>query len=201
MGGQNFDLNVLSDIARPMRVVVVGPTCSGKTTFATDLSKVLVCPCYDLDELNYGPGWEAKAPEDFRAVTKRAAAGDRWIFAGKYSVVQDILWSRGTIVVWLNLSFPVVITRTLRRTLRRLLVSELLWNGNRESIWRAFFSRHSIILWAIVSYHRRKAEFHRLRQSRRFPHLAWIEVRNPAEVETLLRFVHGAAVALPTLGL
>jgi hypothetical protein len=46
----------------------------------------------------------------------------------------------------------------LRRTLRRVVSQEELWNGNRES-WRMMLSRDSILLWFLHTYWRRRREY------------------------------------------
>ena len=59
-------------------------------------------------------------------------------------------------MVWIDLPLWRVLPRLVRRSLRRILTREQLWNGNRER-WSALIGRHSLIVWAVVS-HRRKAE-------------------------------------------
>ena len=60
---------------------------------------------------------------------------------------------------WLDYSLLVIMGRLLRRTFRRALGHHELWSGNRESLRRAFFSRRSILLWALQTYRRRRREY------------------------------------------
>ena len=76
--------------------------------------------------------------------------------------------------------------RVFARTVRRIVTGQVLWQGNRESIRRSFFSRESILLWVLTAYHRRQRELGQLRRTGAFPHLAWIEVRDPAEARAIV---------------
>jgi hypothetical protein len=84
---------------------------------------------------------------------------DFWVVDGNYAdLAQDLVWGRADTVVWLNYSYPVTIYRVVSRTLRRLVTREKCCNGNRESL-RLALSRDSIILWALRTYHPRRAEY------------------------------------------
>ena len=66
------------------------------------------------------------------------------------SKVGDIVLGRADTCVWLDLPRRVVMPRIIRRTLRRGLTREELWNRNRESV-RYWFDRDpetNIILWS-----------------------------------------------------
>jgi adenylate kinase family enzyme len=169
------------DAATLARVVVVGCSGSGKTTFARHLAGALGAPHVELDALHWGPDWEPRPPEDFLRDTGTATAGARWVVDGNYRATRDIVWPRATAVVWLNLPFPMVFGRVLRRTLRRVATRETLWAGNRESLWRTVASRESILWWVLTSYRRRRREFAALRRTGAYPHLAWYELRRPRE--------------------
>ena len=136
--------------AEPMkRVVVIGSSCSGKTTLARRLAEALDCEHIELDALYWGPSWSEAPREAFRAAVEERLAGDRWVVDGNYSVVRDIVWSRATDAVWLNYPFPIVLGRALVRTLRRIVLREELFGGNRELFRKTFLSRESILWWVI----------------------------------------------------
>jgi adenylate kinase family enzyme len=64
------------------RVVVVGATGSGKSTFAQRLAVRLGAEYVELDELFWDAHWTEAAPDVFRARVERATAGPRWVVAG-----------------------------------------------------------------------------------------------------------------------
>ena len=105
---------------------------------------------------------------------------------GNYSRVQDIVWARGTTIIWLNYPFRVVLWRALCRTVKRAATQEELFSGNRESFRKSFFSRESIILWVIYSYRRLRRNYRRILDNGDYPHLRVIELRDPAQAEKLI---------------
>lgn len=69
----------------------------------------------------------------------------------------------------------------LWRTLRHSIRQEELWSGNRESLGRAFFSRESILLWALQTYRRRRREYPILLGRPEYAHLAIVHLRSPRQ--------------------
>ena len=174
-------------VSRAMeRVVVVGTSCSGKTTLARQLAGVLGSPHVELDAIHWMAGWRERPVEDVRRIAVEAAAAERWVMDGNYSAVRDIVWGRATAVVWLNYPFRVVLWRALTRTTRRVVTQEELFSSNREGFRQSFLSRDSIILWAIASYWRVRREYRRILDGGDYPHLRVIELRGPAEAEALV---------------
>ena len=171
------------------RVVVIGTSGSGKTTFARRLAATLDAGCVELDELFWGPEWRPKPEAEFLRLSADAAARERWVVDGNYRVARPLLWTRATAIVWLDYGFGTALLRTLRRTLRRALTRQALWHGNRESLRRSFLSRESILLWVITTHARRKREFASLRGGDAFAHADWIVFRRPADADTFLASV------------
>ena len=169
------------------RVVVVGSSCAGKTTFAKALARARSCNCIDLDDLFWGPRWTPVPPAEFLQAVADAAAGDAWVMAGNYGTSRDMLWGRATTVVWLNFSLPLVLWRGLRRTTKRVLLREVLFQGNRESFRRSFLSQESILWWIVSTHRRRRQEFEALRASHHCAHLQWMEARTPRAAAALLK--------------
>ncbi|HIV72229.1 MAG TPA: toxin [Candidatus Aquabacterium excrementipullorum] len=168
------------------RVVIIGSSCAGKSTFAQALAKARSCPCIELDELFWGPDWTPKPSADFLRLVTEAAAGDTWVASGNYGTSREILWARATTIVWLNFSLPRVLWRGLRRTVGRVVSGRELFHGNRESFRQAFLSRESILWWIVSTFARRRLEFEALRASGQFAHETWLEARTPAEAAEIL---------------
>ena len=79
---------------------------------------------------------------------------------GNYGQVRDLVWRAADTLIWLDLPFPLVMWRLLRRTVGRVLSRQDLWGtGNRETFRTAFLSRHSILLWAIKTHDRNRQRF------------------------------------------
>lgn len=161
------------------RVAVVGTSGSGKTTLARRLAQRLQIVHVEIDALHWGPNWTPVLREELRARVSQALSGDAWTIDGNYSAVRDIVWSRANTIVWLDYSLPVVMSRVTRRTIRRFVLREELWNGNRERFREAFFSRDSIIWWALSTYGRRKREYPRLFDQPEHRHLDVVRLHSP----------------------
>ena len=173
------------------RVVVIGTSCSGKTTLARRVAEAIGAPHIELDAINWGPGWSETPTEEFRREVRLRVLGPRWVVDGNYSKVQDIVWSRATDAIWLNYSFPVVFGRALGRTFRRILFRERLYNENRESFRNTFLSRNSILWWVVTTFRRRKKQYRDLFGNGAFPELSLTELRRPREAEQLVRSLRG----------
>jgi adenylate kinase family enzyme len=168
------------------RVVVVGTSCSGKTTLAASIARIRGCGHVELDAFHWLPDWHERSVGEFRELTRDAIAPEEWALDGNYSRVRDLVWARATHVIWLDYSFPVVFWRALRRTLRRVVMREELYSGNRESLRRSFFDRESILLWVIRTHRRRRRRYRELCTRANFPHIEFIELRHPRESDALL---------------
>lgn len=173
--------------AGPQRIIVVGMSGSGKTTLAKQIEARCGIPHIELDGLFWGPEWEPREPAVFRADVAQAVAAPRWVLDGNYSSVREIVWPRAEVVVWLNLSFATTFARVFQRTVRRSLRRTPLWNGNRESWGRSFFSRDSILFWVMRHYHDRRRSFAALRGSNAYPQLQWVELNQAEQVDEFVR--------------
>jgi adenylate kinase family enzyme len=167
------------------RIVVVGTSGSGKTTFARQLAGLLDRAHIELDALHWGANWTVRA--DFPERVRLAIAADEWVVDGNYRTVRDEVWGRASAIVWLNYPFRVIFYRALLRTVRRLLSQELLYAGNRESFRGAFLERDGIPWWVIRTYRRRRREYRVLLSQPCFRHLELFELTSNEQTIALLQ--------------
>ena len=170
------------------RVVVVGATGAGKSVLAQRLAARLGTEYVELDALFWDAGWTPAAPDAFRARVERATAGPRWIVAGNYGRVRDLLWPRADTIVWLDYSFPLVLRRLTARTVRRAVRREILWNGNRENLWEhcRLWSEKSLFHWLAKTYWAYRRELPALFAQPGHTHLRIAQLRRPREAEAWL---------------
>jgi adenylate kinase family enzyme len=172
------------------RVVVIGSTGSGKSTFARALAAELGVPYTDADDLFWTPGWVEVDLDTFRRRLAEAVAGDEWVLAGNYfSRSVDVTWPRADTVVWLDLPLPLVLYRSVSRTVRRSITKEVICNGNTERLRNLLPARFTgeKPLWAFAiafkaRQHPRIAQF-----VLDHPHVEMHRLRSRAEVATFLR--------------
>ena len=141
------------------RIMVIGTSCAGKTTFARALGERLGLPHVELDALYWGPNWTPRG--NFLELAAEAAGRERWIMDGNYRATRDLLWPQAQLIVWLDYEMGVVVARALRRTLKRSWEKSELWAGNRESFRKQLASRDSILLWVLTTWRRRRHDYAR----------------------------------------
>jgi adenylate kinase family enzyme len=167
------------------RIVVVGTSGSGKTTFAQQLAHILRRPHVELDALHWGPNWMAR--KDFPELVALAISADKWVVDGNYRAVRDQVWGRATAIVWLNYPFHLIFYRALARTMRRVISREMLYSGNRESFRGAFLKADGIPWWVIRTYRKRRREYSVILTQPRFRHLELFELNCHDQAVELLR--------------
>jgi adenylate kinase family enzyme len=132
---------------RPKRVLVAGTSGAGKTTVACRIAEMLDVPHTEIDGLYHGPGWTKRA--DFRTDVEQLSQQPHWVTEWQYREVRDLLAARADTLIWLDLPRRVVMTRVVRRTFRRRIRQERLWNENIEPpLWTFFVNRDHIVRWA-----------------------------------------------------
>jgi adenylate kinase family enzyme len=170
----------------PSRLAVIGNTAAGKSTLARSLARCLGLDHVELDAFQHEADWTPADPATFQARVARAIAGDRWVVDGNYALARELVWPRAETLVWLDYSLPRVLLQLFRRTIRRLLTREELWNGNRER-WRThFLSRESLFLWAVRVHARRRREFRARLGQADCAQLTIVRLRTPRQTATWL---------------
>ncbi|MBF6600955.1 MAG: AAA family ATPase [Dehalococcoidia bacterium] len=177
----------------PSRVIVAGTTGSGKTTLAEAIAGAIGAPHVELDALHWEPNWTQAADDVFRARVGGAVAGERWVVDGNYSKVNDLTWPRAELLVWLDYSITRVSWQLLCRTTRRARTQEALWQGNRERLRTAFFSRQSLFVWALQTHWKRRRTLPAALASPANGHLDFVRIRSRRELGRFLRELRRAA--------
>ena len=171
----------------PYRIVVNGTTGSGKTTLSAGLAEILGLRHVEMDAYRHGPNWTETPDDLFRERIGAALSGNGWVVDGNYSVARDVVWPRAATLVWLDYPLGVVMWRLFRRTMRRAVMREELWNGNRERLREHFFTRQSLFLWALRTHWKRRGTFPEALRMPRYAHLQVIRLRSPRQAREWLR--------------
>jgi adenylate kinase family enzyme len=106
---------------RMKRIIVLGVTGSGKTTFGRKLAARLGCKAVDLDDLNWLPGWVQRPTEEMYALAEQEAKAERWVVMGNYSKIRPALWPHADTFIWLDYSFLRTFWQLLRRSILRAI--------------------------------------------------------------------------------
>jgi hypothetical protein len=175
-------------------VLVAGVSGAGKTTFAGRLAALAGLPHTEIDALFHGPDWTPR-PE-FQDDVRALVAQPEWVTEWQYGEVRPLLAAHADLLVWLDHPFwRVTFPRVVRRTVRRRLLREELWNGNREgSLAGVLMDQEHIIRWAVRT--RRKYRDLVQRAARKNPGLVIVRLGTPAEAEAWLTGSFREAVRL-----
>ena len=171
------------------RIVVIGTTSSGKSKLAAQLAERLDMDFIELDALHWEPDWQEAPLEVFRArVEKALRQAERWVVAGNYHVVRDLVWPKAELVIWLDYSLWRIFWQLTRRTFSRWWNQELLWGTNREPLWvhLQFWSKESLYNWLFKTYGRRQREIPMLLSQSEHQHLKLIQFKHPKEMDEWL---------------
>jgi hypothetical protein len=92
-----------------------------------------------------------------QARTLAALGAHGWVVDGNYdSKIGTLVIDRAELIVWLDLPLRTKLVRVARRTLRRSLQQEVLWNGNRENWVDIFWGGDALLPWMLRAHFRHR---------------------------------------------
>ncbi len=103
-----------------IRIHIIGPPGSGKTTLAQRLASILRLPLYELDYIAWDEGYPGtERPLEIRLRDIRCiAAQPAWITEGIFLTWTEELMRNADYIVWLDVPMRLVLKHTLFRRLR-----------------------------------------------------------------------------------
>jgi adenylate kinase family enzyme len=81
------------------RVLVIGISGAGKSTFSQALATKTGLPLIHLDKEFWRPGWVQTPRQEWRARVSELAARERWIMDGNYDSSLDLRLPRADTVL------------------------------------------------------------------------------------------------------
>lgn len=172
------------------RVVVVGSSGSGKTTLAVEIARCLDLPHLEMDSVVHAEGWNSTPDAEFRRIMSQFTSQDRWVVDGNYTShgISEVVWPSADTFVWSDPPKRVVMSRVIRRTLRRMIAGEELWNGLREPLSNLYKTDpyENIIVWAWTRYESTRAKFEKAMTDGTWEHATVYRLQTRQEVSRFL---------------
>ena len=145
-----------------LRVLVIGTSGSGKSTFAEKLAGEAGIAHLELDLINWRPGWYDRSREEtaaFLADVDHATAQRDWVLAGNYSVTRPVVLPRVTHLVWMDLPLWLVMAQLIPRSIRRAAAKDRdVFEGCRED-WPRLIRADHPIRWALTTHYSRRHKY------------------------------------------
>lgn len=175
------------------RILVMGNSCSGKSTLAARLATHMDRPHVNLDAINWQPDWvglNATDPDLLEEKFRAATASEAWVVSGSYTAqAQAAFWDRLDTMIWLDLRMPVLLARVLRRSWRRWRNDELLWGTNKEKFWpqlAVWRGEDSLVWWIVTQHYRKRRAMLSYVTDPRWRHVRFVRFRSAAAAEEAL---------------
>jgi len=97
------------------RILVIGSSGAGKSTFARRLSEATGLKIVHLDQLFWKPNWVEPTKEEWRETLEEILQNEAWIIDGNYSGTLDLRIQRADTVIFLDFPRAVCVWRVLKR--------------------------------------------------------------------------------------
>lgn len=100
------------------RILVIGSSGAGKSTFAKRLGTATGVKVIHLDQIHWKPNWTEPPKEEWRATLEDALKGEAWIMDGNFGGTMEMRMAACDTVIFLELPRLVCIYRILKRVAR-----------------------------------------------------------------------------------
>ncbi len=106
------------------RIMICGPSNSGKSTLCVALAKKLGAEAFHLDLFRHLPDtdWVQRSDAKFQALHDEAISHERWVMDGNYSALMPQRFARATGII---------------------LLGDSRWANFRRYLWRTLFQKNS----------------------------------------------------------
>lgn len=150
------------DLTKYKKILVLGCSCSGKTTFSKKLSETLNIQHIELDQYYWLDNWKSRDEEQFQNIVFDKLKDGYWIVDGNYRRLRDTIWNDADVIIWLNYNLSLILYSALLRSFQRIFFKKTCCNNNTETLTRTLFTKKSIFYWILKTYKQRKIEYNKM---------------------------------------
>lgn len=146
------------------QIFVVGTSGSGKSVLAKWISGNLGVNHIERDAVMWLPDWQKRNPDEEKSIILQQMQDPRgFVFDGNF-LSLGITPPQESVLIFLDYSRAVVMSRIIRRTLRRAIFREKLWSGNVEDPKNMFSLDPdlNVILWSWTTHAKRRLNYEEL---------------------------------------
>ena len=111
------------------RFLVIGCSGSGKSTLACAISNISSVPYFDTDAMYWQPDWSLLSNDE--VIKQLPLKFTSWVIDGTFIKNRKEVWSQADHIIWLNISWQLVLWRVLKRNLGWCFLRPSSWTGNR----------------------------------------------------------------------
>lgn len=107
------------------RILIVGNSGSGKSTFGKVLSKKLNLPLIHLDKYFWKAGWKPTVNEEWDEVIRDMTSKDKWIIEGNFTRTFKVRALRSDFIFFYDYSSILCLYRIYKRVIKSKLKLEI----------------------------------------------------------------------------
>lgn len=130
------------------RVMIIGCSGSGKSTFAKRLHQQTNLPLIHLDQHYWRPHWVEPSPAIWAEQMQALVAQEAWIMDGNYSGTMEFRLARADTIIFLDLPTSTCLQRVIGRTLK-------YWRQSRSDMSKDCPERFSLQFFHYILFYRK----------------------------------------------
>lgn len=97
------------------KILVIGSSGAGKSTFSRRLGEATGLPVIHLDVLHWKPNWTEPDKAEWQKTVEAATKGDEWIMDGNFGGTMEIRMRACDTIIFLDLPRELCVYRILKR--------------------------------------------------------------------------------------
>jgi adenylate kinase family enzyme len=155
------------------KIMIFGIPGSGKSTFASKLSKKLNIPVEHLDSYFFIENWVERDKQDFLQIQQKLVSQENWIIDGNAISSLEMRFAKADVALYFRFSRLLCLWRVLKRFLHKKQIGKAVGCSSKIS-WKFL-----CYLWNFNT----RVEPILLELQKKYPHVQVYERRSLKEVE------------------